>query len=259
MMNRIRLLTAACALTTLVGLASLQSAHAQGGKTATLKGKVVYDGDPPARASLAPKFGAVPKDAPHCAKGGPDDTEDPTWIVDKNTKGVEFAVVFLKFASPPKYNFADTGLGKEVVIDQPFCAFKPHVSVVDVKDQKLMVKNSAPMLHNTRMAGNPIKNPARNENVSPKQEKVFPVKSDNQPIKVNCDVHKWMEGYVWAFDHPFAAVTKADGTFEIKGIPPGPVSVVVWHEPDIYSPSKDGKKIDLKEGENTLPEVKIKK
>ena len=50
-----------------------------------------------------------------------------------------------------------------------------------------------------------------------------------------------------------------DGTFEIKGIPVGSVSVVVWHEPDIFSPSKDGKKMDLKEGENTLPEVKIKK
>ena len=49
-MNRIRLLTAACALAALVGLASLNSAQAQGGKTATLKGKVTYNGNPPARA-----------------------------------------------------------------------------------------------------------------------------------------------------------------------------------------------------------------
>jgi hypothetical protein len=165
----------------------------------------------------------------------------------------------LKFASPPKYNFADTGRGKDVVIDQPFCAFKPHVSVVDVKEQKLIVKNSAPMLHNTRMQGNPIKNPAKNENVQPGKQVTFPVKSDTQPITINCDVHKWMQGYVWAFDHPFAAVTKEDGTFEIKGIPPGKVHVVVWHEPNIFSPTKDGKEMTLKEGENTLEEVKIKK
>ena len=62
-------------------------------------------------------------------------------FVDKNTKVVEYAVVFLKFATAPKYNFADTGLPAQVVIDQPFCAFKPHVSVVDVKDQKLIVKD----------------------------------------------------------------------------------------------------------------------
>jgi len=257
MMNRFRLLTAVCACAALVGLASLHSAaQAQGGKTATLKGKVTYDGNPPALPNLNAKFAAVPKDAPHCAKG---DTEDPTWVVDKATKGVANAVVFLKFASAPKYDFKETGLPAEVVIDQPFCAFKPHVSVVDVKDQKLIVKNSAPMLHNTRIAGNPIKNPAKNENVGPSQQKVFAIKSDTVPLKVNCDVHKWMEGYVWAFDHPFAAVTKEDGTFEIKGIPPGSVTVVVWHEPEIFPLTKDGKKMDLKEGENSLPEVKIKK
>src|SRR5262245_9362602 len=230
-MNRFRFLTAACACAALVGLASLHSAaQAQGGKTATLKGKVAYKGNPPALPNLVAKFQAVPKDAPHCSKG---DTEDPTWVVDKATMGVANAVIFLKFASAPKYDFKDTGLPAEVVIDQPFCAFKPHVSIVDVKDQKLIVKNSAPMLHNTRIAGNPIKNPAKNENVQPNQQKVFAIKSDAVPLKVNCDVHKWMEGYVWAFDHPFAAVTKEDGTFEIKGIPPGAVTVVVWHEPDM--------------------------
>ena len=86
------------------------------------------NGAPPPKGDLTSKFDAVPKDKPHCLKG---DTEDPTWIVDPATKGVANAVVYLKFASPPKYNFADTGRGKDVVIDQPFCAFKPHVSVVD--------------------------------------------------------------------------------------------------------------------------------
>jgi hypothetical protein len=256
-MNRFRWLLAGCALAALVGLAGLNSsAQAQSGKAATLKGKVTYDGAPPPKGDLTSKFDAVPKDKPHCLKG---DTEDPTWIVDPATKGVANTVVYLKFASPPKYNFADTGRGKDVVIDQPFCAFKPHVSVVDVKEQKLIVKNSAPMLHNTRMQGNPIKNPAKNENVQPGKQVTFPVKSDTQPITINCDVHKWMQGYVWAFDHPFAAVTKEDGTFEIKGIPPGKVHVVVWHEPNIFSPTKDGKEMTLKEGENTLEEVKIKK
>ena len=87
----------------------------------------------------------------------------------------------------------------------------------------------------------------------------FAVKADTQPIKVNCDVHKWMEAFVWALDHPFAAVTKADGTFEIKGIPPGAVKVVVWHEPEMFPFTKDGKPMTLKEGDNTLEEVKVKK
>jgi hypothetical protein len=256
-MNRFRWLLAGSALTAVVGLAALDSsAQAQtGGKTATLKGKVTFDGTPPPKANILAKF-AGHQDANHCAKG---DTEDLTWVVDPATKGVANAVVFLKFASPPKYDFKATGLPAEVDIDQPFCAFKPHVSVVDVKDQKLIVKNSAPITHNTRMEGSRIKNPPLNRTLPAGKHEQFAVKSDNVPLRVNCDVHKWMEGYVWAFDHPFAAVTKEDGTFEIKGIAPGPVKVVVWHEPNFFHFGSDGKAMTLKEGDNTLDEVKLKK
>src|SRR4051794_27985840 len=165
MMIRFRWILVGGALAALVGLAALDSAaQAQtGGKTATLTGKVTYDGTPPPKGDLTPKF-AGHKDASHCAKG---DTDDRTWVVDPASKGVQYAVVFLKFAAAPKYDFKSTGLPAEVVIDQPFCNFDPHVSVVDVKDQKLVVKNSAPMLHNTRLAGGPIKNPAKNETLQP--------------------------------------------------------------------------------------------
>ena len=40
----------------------------------------------------------------------------------------------------------------------------------------------------------------------------------------------WMNGYVWTFDHPYAATTDADGKFEIKNAPAGKWRLVVWHE-----------------------------
>jgi hypothetical protein len=43
-------------------------------------------------------------------------------------------------------------------------------------------------------------------------------------------VHPWMSGFVAVFDHPFFAVTKPDGSFEIKGLPPGTYNLVFWHE-----------------------------
>jgi hypothetical protein len=62
-----------------------------------------------------------------------------------------------------------------------------------------------------------------------------------------------MTGYVWAFDHPYAAVTKDDGTYEIKNVPAGSeLNLVGWHEPDQYflSGGANGDKIGpLKEGE----------
>ncbi len=40
-------------------------------------------------------------------------------------------------------------------------------------------------------------------------------------VVVKCDVHAWMSAYVWVVDAP-AAVTGADGSFVIAGIPPAP-------------------------------------
>ena len=45
-----------------------------------------------------------------------------------------------------------------------------------------------------------------------------------------CDVHKWMNAFVGVVDHPFFAVTGADGAFELKGLPPGTYTIEAWHE-----------------------------
>jgi hypothetical protein len=39
-----------------------------------------------------------------------------------------------------------------------------------------------------------------------------------------------MNAYVGVVAHPFFAVTPADGTFEIKGLPPGTYTIEAWHE-----------------------------
>jgi hypothetical protein len=39
-----------------------------------------------------------------------------------------------------------------------------------------------------------------------------------------------MRAYAGVMDHPFFAVTKADGAFTIKGLVDGEYTVAVWHE-----------------------------
>jgi hypothetical protein len=39
-----------------------------------------------------------------------------------------------------------------------------------------------------------------------------------------------MNGYLAGFDHPYFAVTDAEGKFEISGVPPGTYNLVAWHE-----------------------------
>ena len=40
-------------------------------------------------------------------------------------------------------------------------------------------------------------------------------------VPFRCDVHGWMAAYGGIVSHPFFAVSKADGSFEIKGLPAG--------------------------------------
>ena len=49
-------------------------------------------------------------------------------------------------------------------------------------------------------------------------------------MKVQCDIHKWMEGWVVIADHPYYALTDTNGTFTISNVPPGTYTLEVWHE-----------------------------
>jgi len=111
------------------------------------------------------------------------------------------------------------------------------------------------MAHNTKWDGG-SKNPGGNQTLQSGGEMKIEVKQNySEPIAINCDIHKWMSGYVWAFDHPYAAVTKEDGTYEIKNVPTGvEVKIVAWHEAGGFLDEKTkakGDPITLKEGDNT--------
>ncbi len=56
----------------------------------------------------------------------------------------------------------------------------------------------------------------------------FTAKEVMVPFK--CDVHGWMNAYVGVLDHPYFAVTDADGKFELKTLPPGTYTIEAWHE-----------------------------
>ncbi len=71
-------------------------------------------------------------------------------------------------------------------------------------------------------------------------------------VFIKCDVHAWMSAYVHVLDHPFHAVTGEDGTFEIKGLPPGEYELTVWHAYRRFAPDKERKKVVVKAGKTTM-------
>ena len=49
-------------------------------------------------------------------------------------------------------------------------------------------------------------------------------------VSVICAMHPWTHAYIAVFDHPYFAVTAADGAFRIDSVPPGTYKLMVWHE-----------------------------
>ncbi|HMC56411.1 MAG TPA: carboxypeptidase-like regulatory domain-containing protein [Gemmatimonadaceae bacterium] len=49
-------------------------------------------------------------------------------------------------------------------------------------------------------------------------------------VEIRCKEHNFVRGYIAVFDHPYFAVTDANGAFKIDGLPAGTYTVKIWHE-----------------------------
>ncbi len=115
-----------------------------------------------------------------------------------------------------------------ITLDQKACRYHPHVFGVMV-GQPIEILNSDPTLHNIHAVpkGNSEFNTAQPiQNM--KTTHTFTAPEVMVPFK--CDVHGWMNAFVGVVAHPFFAVTGSNGTFELKGLPPGTYTLEAWHE-----------------------------
>jgi hypothetical protein len=131
-------------------------------------------------------------------------------------------------------------------LDQHGCQYVPHVQGV-VVGQELLIKNSDNTLHNVN--AKPTSNTPFNKGTGPNAEMSQKFTKPEMAVNFKCDVHPWMNAYVHVMEHPFFAVTQQDGTFEIKGLPPGNYEVTVWHENAAFKPEKASIPVTVKAGE----------
>ena len=141
---------------------------------------------------------------------------------------------------------------KPALMDQINCVYVPHVLAM-VAGQPLHIHNSDSTLHNVKMTSS--NNGSFNEGMPVKDmvlEKTLA--KPEMGVSMKCDVHPWMGSYVHVLPHPFFAVTGADGTFTIKGLPPGEYEVSVRHEFDKFTPTPATATVTVEEGKEATTE-----
>lgn len=188
-------------------------AWAQPKTTGSIKGTVLFEGEPPTQPAL--KRDSDPK----CSKGKTDEAV----VVNKGK--LRDVVVRIKNGSAGKHAAPST----PVLIDQRDCMYAPRVVGI-VAGQKLQVRNSDNTFHN--VWGVLATKDLFNKPQSPKAADLTLVPSaakGGDIVELKCGAHPWMHAYVAVQDHPFFAVTNSDGVFEIKGLPQGTYTLEAWH------------------------------
>ncbi|HKQ51832.1 MAG TPA: carboxypeptidase regulatory-like domain-containing protein [Pyrinomonadaceae bacterium] len=200
--------------------------YAPTGNEGSITGKVSLNGEAP-----APQPIDMGQDA-NCAKNNPDPKTET--VVAKDGKLQNVFVYIKEGTTADGKKIADYSFktpSSDVVIDQKGCHYVPHVLGMQ-PNQNLKVTNSDPTGHNIHAlpksgGGNEEWNESQPSGAGP-ITKTF--KRSEILVPVKCNQHPWMKAYIGVVKHPFYAVTKEDGSYEIKGVPPGTYTVVAWHE-----------------------------
>lgn len=196
---------------------SAAPAAAPAAGSGTITGKVTFAGTPPAKEQIKMDADAYCKSA----HAEPVYTQD---VVVNSNGTLQWVLVYVKEGVTGSYPPPATA----VTLDQRGCQYHPHIFGIQA-GQPLKIVNSDGTLHNIHAL------PKVNAefNIGQPFQKMETVKKFDKPefpVRFKCDVHKWMGAYCGVFNHPFYATTNEQGTFEIKGLPPGNYVVEAWQE-----------------------------
>ncbi|HEY7520917.1 MAG TPA: hypothetical protein VIE36_21700 [Methylomirabilota bacterium] len=201
----VRIVLVLCAIVT-----GVEPAHSVQG--APLRGVVLWSG------AVEAKKLAVTIDQYVCGKEKIADD-----LVVGAQRGLRNAVVWLQ--TPPAGVSAEAAPAK-VEMDQKACAFVPRVVLVPAGGTVEFL-NSDRLLHNVHSVSR--ENPSFNR--TQPRGRVIPVTfAKPEIVRINCDLHSWMRGWVVVADHPFYALSNEAGEFELPPVPAGKYTLQIWHE-----------------------------
>jgi hypothetical protein len=218
----------------------------------TIEGQFILDGAVPSLPPEVTKGDPTAKDAAVCAA---EDVPNELLVVDPTSKGIANIAIYLRKAPANVHPDLKASKEKEVKFNQKGCRFEPHMLIVRT-DQTVKCVSEDGVAHNLRTS--PFSNQAQNFTVPANDQKGTAVamsKTENVPVKVQCDIHQFMDAFWVVTDNPYAAVTDKDGKFKIENLPVGTYEFTVWQEDAGYINRKFS--VTVKAGDNQLPVEKV--
>lgn len=158
--------------------------------------------------------------------------------VDRESAGLRSVVVWLVMGEFPKgerrspASPASEAATPPLLMDQRDHEFVPRVLAVR-SGQPVKFTNSDPANHNVRTSSSQRTNEFNVfTGVDGSYTHRFAADPRSRPVRVGCDIHPWMRGWIYVFDQPYFAVSDARGRFRIASVPPGRYRMML-RQPDI--------------------------
>ena len=188
------------------------------GDGGSISGKVTFSGTVP-----KPESFKISKDNDVCGSGNREIEH-----VRVNDGGLNDVVVYLDKVKQGKA-FNDTE--KEAKILQKGCEFQPYIQIMQ-NDNNAAIINEDSVLHNIHTYEIIGKAKKTVMNISQPDKGTINKKvklKRGVAMKVECDAHDFMHGFVFAAKNPYYARVANDGTYTIDNIPPGKYKVMAFH------------------------------
>jgi len=163
---------------------------------------------------------------PFCTGHG--NITDPSWRVAADGSLAD-AVITVRGSQRASNNDAEDPL-----IDQTKCEFLPHTVAVQA-GQTVRFHNSDLTFHNIRIARHEAGTQGKGQNIDnfgqpsrgDENRKVF---TEPGIYRLECDVHRWMNAWVFVHEGAHAAVSGVDGQFIItRALEDGDYVIEAWH------------------------------
>ncbi len=184
-------------------------------ESGTIEGKVTYTGTPPKMKPID-----MSKE-PTCAKmyNPPKLTQN---VVTGPGNALQYVVVYISAGESPS-----AVPSQPVSLHQKGCMYIPHVLPMQA-GQSLEIYTDDPFAHNIHPV--PKVNPEWNKSQPAGAPAIITKWDKPEFIEVKCNIHPWMHGYHAVLKTSHYAVTDDNGSFSLKGLPPGKYTVTAWHE-----------------------------